>query len=262
MKLSELNKSQLGSVQQRFALASDVYNDSAPEHQLNGGWQRAFTSAEVPGLGDRGFYGAVYKRTIDGKDEHVIAFRGMDDIRDLDDVAELVLGTAPGQLSDAYRFAMEAAQKLKFNPASAEYIGHSMGGYLSKAVGLLNGSQKIMAFNSPGLFRQDPQELPRRIQEEFGENKADITMRQISESVLSIDSKFDFVSWLGSLRGNTLKISTRGRQHELSSLEESFSRAAEGIQNNTLPRPQELPERPTTAVTARAPAWGATAAFA
>lgn len=237
MKLTELSKSELGSVQQRFALASDVYNDSAPDRQLSGGWQRVFTSADVPGLGDRGFYGAVYKRTINGKDEHVVAFRGMDGVTDLDDVTNLAIGRAPGQLSDAYRFVTEASQKLKFNPARAEYIGHSMGGYLSKAVGLLNGSQKITAFNSPGLFNEDLKGLPRRIEKEFGDNKADITQDQIGDSVLSIDSKFDFVSWVGSLRGNTVKINTRGRQHELSSLETSFERAVNGLQRAE-PAPQ------------------------
>ena len=178
MKLSALSKAELGSVQQRFALASDVYNDNAPAHALNGGWQRIMTAADVPGLAERGFYGAVYKRTINGKDEHVVAFRGMDGVKDLDDVALLAIGKAPNQLSDAYHFVTEASRKIGFNPASAEYVGHSMGGYLSKAVGLLNGSKKITAFNSPGLFNEDMQGLPRRIEKEFGENKSDITVNQ------------------------------------------------------------------------------------
>lgn len=239
MKLSELSKSELGTVQQLFALASDVYNDKAPDRPLSGGWQRVFTAADVPGLENRGFYGAVYKRTINGKDEHVVAFRGMDGARDLDDVANLAIGRAPGQLSDAYRFVAEASQKLKFNPASAEYVGHSMGGYLSKAVGLLNGSRNVTAFNSPGLFKEDLDGLPRRIHKEFGDNKSDITREQIRDSVLSIDSKFDLVSWVGSLRGNTVKIDTRGRQHGLLSLESSFERAVNNmVRADPVPTPQ------------------------
>lgn len=229
MKLSDLSKAELGSVQQRFALASDVYKDQATDRPLNGGWQRVFTAADVPGLEDRGFYGAVYKRTINGKDEHIVAFRGVDSFKDIDDAALLAVGKAPRQLTDAYKFVGEAAKKLGFDPASAEYVGHSMGGYLSKAVGLLNSAQKITAFNSPGLFTEDLQGLPRRIEKEFGENKNDITMRQISDNVLSIDSKFDLVSWLGSLRGNTVRIETSGRQHNLTSLASSFTRAVHNI---------------------------------
>lgn len=225
MKLNELSKAELGAVQQRFSLASDVYNDTSPDHALNGGWQRVFTAADVPGLEDRGFYGAVYKRTLNGKDEHVVAFRGMDSVKDIDDAALLAIGKAPRQLSDAYRFVNEAARKLNFDPAAAEYVGHSLGGYLSKAVGLLKGSHKITAFNSPGLFTEDLQGLPRRIEKEFSENKSDITTSQIRENVLSIDSKFDLVSWLGQLRGNTVRIETAGRQHKLSSLASSFERA-------------------------------------
>ena len=235
MKLEELSKAELGAVQQRFALASDVYKDDNPQHALNGGWQRVFTAADVPGLEDRGFFGAVYKRTLNGKDQHVVAFRGVDGAKDLDDAALLAIGKAPRQLTDAYRFINEAASKLNFDPAEAEYVGHSMGGYLSKAVGLLKGSHKITAFNSPGLFTEDLKGLPRRIEKEFGENKADITTKQISDNVLSIDSKFDFVSWLGSLRGNTVRINTEGRQHKLSSLQSSFMRAVHNLNNEEAP---------------------------
>jgi hypothetical protein len=229
VKLSELSKAELGSVQQRFAIASDVYEDDSPEHQLSGGWQKVFKSSEVKGLEDRGFGGAVYKRTIGGKPEYVVAFRGMDGIKDLNDVALLALGKAPAQVTDAYRFVQEAQKKLNFDPVEAEYVGHSMGGYLSKAIGLLNGSKRVTAFNSPGLFVEDLEGLPARIKKEFGENKADITHDDIAEGVLSIDSKFDIVSWAGQLRGNTIRITTLGRPHALDTLERGFNRAAEGL---------------------------------
>lgn len=229
MKLSELSKSELGSVQERFSVASDVYEDQNPTNQLLGGWQRVFNSSEVPGLNDGGFYGSLYKRTVDGKDQHVIAFRGMDGVKDLDDVALLAIGKPPSQLSDAYKFVKAASEKFKFDPAKAEYVGHSMGGYLSKAIGMLNGSNQITAFNSPGLFQEDLKGLPARIRREFGENKADITKEKIKAGVLSVNSEFDFVTWIGEMSGKTIKLNTEGRQHKLSSLENSFQRAAESV---------------------------------
>lgn len=230
MKLSELSKSELGDVQQRFAIASDVYEDENPVHQLAGGWHKVFKSSEIEGLEDRGFSGAVYKRTVEGKDQFVVAFRGMDSTKDLDDVALLAIGKAPGQVSDAYRFVKEASAQLKFDPSKVEYTGHSMGGYLSKAIGMLHGANEVTAFNSPGLFEEDLKGLPTRIRKEFGESKSDITHDKIAKGILSIDSKFDIVSWVGQLRGNTIKVDTQGRQHKLSSLEDSFNRAAEGLE--------------------------------
>ena len=235
MKLSELSKSEVGSVKERFAVASDVYKDAdQASAALAGGWQRILNSEDIPGLNDRGFYGSLYKRTINGQDEHIIAFRGMDGIKDLDDVANLALGRSPAQLNDAYKFTKIAAEKFNLDTSKVEFVGHSMGGYLSKAVGLLNDSRKIFAFNSPGLFEEDLKGLPKRIMKEFNENKADITERRIENSVMSINSRFDIVSWVGEMSGKTIKLNTRGRQHELSGLENTFNRAAEGL---LAPRP-------------------------
>lgn len=231
MKLGELSTSELESVRQRFAVASDVYDEANPASKpLPGGWRRVFSSAQVPGLGDHGFDGALYTRTVNGRDQHIFAFRGMDGWKDLDDVARLAFGKSPAQLKDAYKFVKIAAEKFGVDPSQAEYVGHSMGGYLSKAIGLLHRSPEIFAFNSPGLFRDDLKGLPRKIQEEFGETKSDITLNQIERSVTSINSKFDIVTWVGDISGNTIKVSTRGRQHQLSSLQDSFNRAVEAVE--------------------------------
>lgn len=230
VKLSDLGKSELASVKERFAVASDAYKDTKhTSHALAGGWQRVFDSSEIPGLNDGGFYGSLYKRTINGRDEHIIAFRGMDGITDLDDAANLALGRIPGQFSDAYKFTKIAAEKFNLDPSKVEYVGHSMGGYLAKAVGVLNESEKIYSYNGPGLFHDDLHGLPARVRKEFGENKADITKDRIERSITSINSKFDVVSWIGEMSGKTIKIQTHGRQHKLASLEESFNLATQGL---------------------------------
>ncbi|MBI2234136.1 MAG: hypothetical protein HYU57_03915 [Micavibrio aeruginosavorus] len=237
MKLSDLGKSELASVKERFAVASDAYEDTRhTSHALAGGWQRIFDSSEIPGLNDGGFYGSLYKRTINGRDEHIIAFRGMDGITDLDDVANLALGRIPGQFVDAYKFTKIAAEKFNLDPSRIEYVGHSMGGYLAKAVGVLNESEKIYSYNGPGLFHDDLHGLPASVQKEFGENKADITQDRIERSITSINSKFDVVSWIGEMSGKTIKIPTHGHQHRLTSLEESFNLAAQGILGGLQPQ--------------------------
>ena len=237
VRLGELGTSELASVKERFAVASDVYEDAKhASHHLAGGWQRVFDSSEIPGLNDGGFYGSLYKRTINGRDEHIIAFRGMDGITDLGDVANLALGRIPGQFADAYKFTKIAAGTFNLDPSKVEYVGHSMGGYLAKAVGVLNESEKIYSYNGPGLFHNDLHGLPARVQKEFGENKADITQDRIARSVTSINSKFDVVSWIGEMSGKTIKIPTHGHQHQLSSLEESFNRAAQGLIDGLQPQ--------------------------
>ncbi|QQG35460.1 MAG: hypothetical protein HYS17_07905 [Micavibrio aeruginosavorus] len=230
MSAASLSVFEVGSVRERFAIAGDVYENS-PRKMLAGGWHRVMSSQDVPETQRGGFYGALYKRTLNGKDQYVIAFRGMDGLRDLDDVARLMLGGAPEQLKDAYKFAKEAMIQHNIDPADVEYVGHSMGGYLSKAVGLMLDSPKIYSFNGPGLFERDLKALPRQIMREFGENKADITESRVLERVLSVNSKWDPVSWLGKLTGRTVSIETEGRPHKLSSLERNFSRAAAGLSN-------------------------------
>lgn len=231
MRPGELSTSELESVRQRFAVASDVYDEANPASKpLPGGWRRVFSSSEVRGLDDDGFDGALYARTVNGREQHIFAFRGMDGWKDLDDVTRLALGKSPAQLKDAYKFVKIASEKFGIDPSQAEYVGHSMGGYLSKAIGLLHRSPEIFAFNSPGLFRDDLKGLPQKILKEFGETKSDITLNQIERSVTSINSKFDIVTWVGDISGNTIKVSTRGRQHQLSSLQDSFNRAVEATQ--------------------------------
>ena len=252
MRLSELGESELASVKERFAVASDVYEDAKhSSRNLAGGWQRVFDSSEIPGLNDGGFYGSLYKRTINGRDEHIIAFRGMDGITDLDDVTNLAVGRIPGQFAAAYKFTKIATEKFNLDPAKTEYIGHSMGGYLAKAVGMLNDSRKIYSYNGPGLFHDDLHGLPERVKDLFGENKADITQDRIARNVTSINSKFDVVSWVGEMSGKTIRIPTHGRQHQLSSLEESFNRAAQGLFDG-------LPQRvaPIAVAPLRGPVFG------
>lgn len=229
---NSLNWHDLKGIKERFALAGDVYHDALDAKAAKEGWQRLMTADDVPDLTKGGFYGALYKRTVNGKEEHVIAFRGLDGFRDWDDVVKLALGRRPDQIEDAYRFAKEAIKKFNLNPENVEYAGHSMGGYLGKAVGLMMDSRKIYAFNSPGLFQRDLQGLPKQIERQFGENKADITEKSIWDRVLSINSKWDPVSWIGKFAGKTIDVMTdRSRPHNLKSLEHGFNMAAHAIED-------------------------------
>lgn len=244
MSAASLSVYEIGAVRERFALASDVYENSSSK-MLVGGWQRILSSQDVPETQENGFYGALYKRTLsNGRDQYVMAFRGMDGLRDLDDAVKLALGRTPGQLNDAYKFTKEAIARHNIDPSDIEYVGHSMGGYLSKAVGLMMDSPKMYSFNGPGLFERDLKALPRKILREFGENKADITENRVAERVLSVNSKWDPVSWLGSLTGRTVSIETEGRPHKLSSLEQNFNRVAAGL-SDTVSQPAAILAVPT-----------------
>lgn len=231
---ASLSASEVKSVRERFAIASDVYENSSRK-MLAGGWHRIMSSQDAPETEESGFSGALYKRTLNGRDQYVMAFRGMDGLHDLDDVVKLAFGKVPPQLRDAYKFTKQAMERHNINPADIEYVGHSMGGYLSKAVGLMLDSPKIYSFNGPGLFERDLKGLPRQIMREFGENKADITESSVAERVLSVNSRWDPVSWLGKLTGRTVNIETEGRPHKLSSLERNFNRVAAELSDAVSP---------------------------
>jgi hypothetical protein len=235
-----LNYRELEAVHDHAVLADDVYKNTTPSPKaIEGGWKRVFTSDQIPGLGDGGFYGAFYIRKKEGRPEYAIAFRGMDSTRDLDDVFRIAVGKSPKQVKDAEQFTRIIADQLHLNPADINFCGHSLGGYLAKSVGMAVGAKNIYAYNSPGLFDEDIKRLSKNIETQFRENADDITLRRMEENVISVSSRMDIVSWVGPHKGRNIQIDTLSNHHQISTLRTIF--AAEVANANTrlaTPAPQ------------------------
>lgn len=207
-------------VQQRLAVALDVYNETSTE-ELPGGWRRSFDNSAMPG-NNGGLFAAVYERTVRDNPEYMIAFRGFDGLQDIDDIARIKLGGLPGQVFNALAFSRTMADAHNVPMANIEYVGHSLGGYLARAVGVVAESDHIQAFNSPGLYRKDLEQLS-DLRRTFNAQAPDITPAEIDRRVQNLNSESDFASMFGPLQGAKLVIPTERKHHSIDTLKDAVS---------------------------------------
>ncbi len=115
-------------------------------------------------------------------------------------------------------------QKYAIPPDEIEILGHSMGGYLAKTVGLMIKASRILSISSPGLKREDFASLRKLAKIEFGENAADITKKRLDDTVTSIYSLEDWVPRVNNprLHGKKLGLHTTEHHHSLHTLEAAF----------------------------------------
>lgn len=207
-------------VQQRLAVAQDVYKGISTE-ELPGGWRRAADSTQAMGHGN-GLFAAVYERTVRDNPEYMVAFRGLDDWRDLDDIVKIKFGGLPQQVFNAIAFSQAMAHERNIPLSSMSFTGHSLGGYLARAVGVVAQATDIVAFNSPGLYRNDLTPLT-ALRRSFNHLAPPITAAEIGQRVQNLNAEDDLVSRFGSLRGTVVSIPTQeGSPHSISTLGRSF----------------------------------------
>ncbi len=230
-------------VQQRLAVALDVYKDISTE-ELPGGWRRSFDNSSMQG-NQGGLFAAVYERQVSDNPEYMIAFRGFDGLKDIDDIARIKLGGLPGQVFNALAFSRTMADAHGVPMAEIEYVGHSLGGYLARAVGVIAQSDNIQAFNSPGLYRKDLEPLS-ELRRSVNAQAPDVTAAEIEQRTQNLDSESDFAALFGPLRGQTTTVPTESKHHSLSTLWNAMSELVNG---NT----PAAPAAPTAAVAMATP---------
>lgn len=133
------------------ALSADVYRETRGP-RLPADWERALVSSDC-GLGVDGFGAALYirldhGRTVTTPSAGVVAFRGTENVKNMQSDAYLILMEVPLHLQLALQFVAEVR---KFLPTSVPltFTGHSLGACVAACCGYLERSDAIV-FDSPG----------------------------------------------------------------------------------------------------------------
>jgi hypothetical protein len=160
------------------------------------------TAKGLMGKSHSGFDAALYQ--VDGK--YTFVFYGYNNRRDLNDVIRAgFIGVPRQQLREADGFVEKAMDTYNIKPAEMEFIGHSLGGYIAKAVAPHAGAPEVWAFNSPGLKKRDPARVERLLGET--ENPAPL--------VYNFNSRQDVVGLWGHQPGKIYEVDTPRRHHAM-----------------------------------------------
>lgn len=180
------------------------------------GWQLLTTSRELMRGDGRGFEGAVYKK--DGR--YAVVFYGINDRKDIAPALRAgFFGVPRKQLAQAHEFTRLAADAYGILPQNLDVVGHSLGGYLAKAVAMQAGAESVWTFNSPGFKKRDP----RRIEKLFGKEE-EIFNVTLTPQVRTLNSSYDLVGMWGRQAGTVYEVETPRAHHNI----EQVIAAAEG----------------------------------
>lgn len=164
------------------------------------------TAKGLMGKSHSGFDAALFK--VDGK--YSFVFYGYNNRRDLNEVIRAgFIGVPRQQLREADAFVDKAMETYNIKPAEMQFIGHSLGGYLAKAVASHAGAPEVWAFNSPGLKKRDPQ----RIERLLGKPENDTL-----PLVYNFNSRQDVVGLWGHQPGKIFEVDTPRRHHAMTEM--------------------------------------------
>lgn len=160
------------------------------------------TAKELMGKSRSGFDAALYQ--VEGK--YTFVFYGYNNGRDLNEVIRAgFIGVPRQQLREADAFVEKAVAAYNIKPAEMQFIGHSLGGYLAKAIAPHAGAPEVWAFNSPGLKKRDPQRIERLL------GKTD----NPPPLVYNFNSRKDVVGLWGHQPGKIYEVDTPRRHHAM-----------------------------------------------
>lgn len=202
-----IDKKLLKSAAEKAALSDHVYlrpNEETPPN----GWQLVQRSDKLLGHKSN-FFGAMYARENpdSGKKEYVIAFRGTDG-NDLKSNFAIAQGKLPPQFAHAMDFVMKACDAEGIKPEETEITGHSLGGYLARAVGVTLPVKKVFAFAGPG-----PSEKTRAYLNTLMPKNA-----LPNDRIIHIRSKHDVIGLWGLEEKITLELDTKKHHHAIKAL--------------------------------------------
>lgn len=229
----------IDAVREIMAVNQDVYLDKSRK-KLPGGWVRVFDSAGLDGNRTEGFFGALYCKEDQYGKKWMVCFRGYNGRTDVDDLYSAVIGDdVPEQVRDACRFTQKALEKFALTIENVNVVGHSMGGYLSKAVGIAMNAKEVFAFSALGLRREHMAPL-RKLSKEFS-SAAEVTVSRLNKITTSIYSTGDATPKSGDYHGKELALVVDKNPHLMKSLEVALLRSR-GVTNpyaqSIVPRPK------------------------
>ncbi|MEZ0260624.1 MAG: hypothetical protein ACAH80_06410 [Alphaproteobacteria bacterium] len=174
-----------------------------PYHPGRDDAQLVTTAKGLMGKSHSGFDAALFN--VDGK--YSFVFYGYNNGRDLNEVIRAgFIGVPRQQLREADAFVEKAMETYNIKPADMQFIGHSLGGYIAKAVAPHAGAPEVWAFNSPGLKKRDPA----RIERLLGKPANDT-----APLVYNFNSRQDVVGLWGHQPGKIYEVDTPRRPHAM-----------------------------------------------
>lgn len=202
-----IDKKLLKSAAEKAALCDHVYLRKGAGTPPDG-WLMVQRSDELLGHHSN-FFGALYARENpdSGKKEYVFAFRGSDG-NDLKANFAIAQGKLPKQFAHALDFVYKACDTEGITPKDTEVTGHSLGGYLARAIGVTVDVKKVYAFAGPG-----PSEKTRAYLNQLVPKNA-----LPNDRIIHIRSKHDVIGLWGLEEKVTLELDTKKNHHAIKEL--------------------------------------------
>ncbi|MEZ0226786.1 MAG: hypothetical protein ACAH83_19675 [Alphaproteobacteria bacterium] len=169
-------------------------------------WELVTTSEALMGKSSSGFDGALFR----AGDQYAFVFYGYNSRRDFGDVVRVgFVGVPRRQLREAEAFTEKAGASYGFDASDAQFVGHSMGGYLAKAIGIHESAPEVWAFNSPGFKQRDPHRIEKLLGVGAGGDVPEI---------YNFNSQRDIVGLWGHQPGKVFEVETPQRHHTMAQM--------------------------------------------
>lgn len=202
-----IDKKLLKKAAEMAALCDHVYFRKG-EETPPAGWQIVQRSDALLGHHSN-FFGALYARENPetGKKDYVFAFRGSDG-NDLKANFAIAQGKLPKQFTHAMDFIYKACDAEGITPKDTEVTGHSLGGYLARAIGVTVDVRKVYAFAGPGPSEKTRQYLDTLVPKNALPN----------DRIIHFRSKHDVIGLWGLEEKITIEMDTKDHHHAIKSI--------------------------------------------
>lgn len=192
-------------------LATNAYEKYEKDILPPRGWERLCTSIDLIGGSKTSFHGVLYRRLQDcGRHEYAIAFCGFADAGDIKNAFEAGFMGLPDQMEDAHTFTAKACETHGIDTRDLHFVGHSLGGYLAKAVSLFTGAKAVWTYNSPGFKKTDEESL-----KEFFAARGIAEKPAKRPDMHTFNSRYDIVGRWGYQMGRVYEVETPCDHHNM-----------------------------------------------
>lgn len=162
------------------------------------------TAESLMGRTHSGFDAALYR--ADGK--YTFVFYGYNSLKDFNEVARAgFIGVPRHQLRQADAFVEKAMETYGIKPEEMRFVGHSLGGYIAKAVAPHAGASEVWAYNSPGFKKRDTARIERLL-----------GSAQNDPAIYNFNSEHDVVGQWGRQPGQLHEVDTPRNHHSMAQM--------------------------------------------